>query len=312
MGLQSRQGLYDPRLEHDACGVGFVANIKNVKSHGIVRQGLQILENLTHRGATGYDPLLGDGAGILIQTPDAFLRAEAGVLGISLPPIGRYGTGIVFLPRSANGRLACESVVARIVDQEGQRFLGWRDIPRDNSGLAKAARAIEPAMRQVFIGMGDDVDSQDAFERKLFVIRKRAEHAVKALALGDGDQFYMPSLSCAYGGVQGHAAGATKSATYYQRPAGQSRLVSALALVHQRFSTNTFPAPGTWRIPSGMTAHNGEINTLRGNVNWMARPPKARWPVRICWVADVDKLWPLDLSKGNRTRRVSTMRSNCW
>ncbi|MCC7183777.1 MAG: glutamate synthase subunit alpha [Rhodocyclaceae bacterium] len=288
MGLQSRQGLYDPRLEHDACGVGFVANIKNVKSHGIVRQGLQILENLTHRGATGYDPLLGDGAGILIQTPDAFLRAETGVLGISLPPIGRYGTGIVFLPRSANGRLACESVVARIVDQEGQRFMGWRDVPRDNSGLAKAAQAIEPAMRQVFIGMGDDVDSQDAFERKLFVIRKRAEHAVKALALGDGDQFYIPSLSSrtlVYKGMLlAHQVGK------YYLDLQDSRLVSALALVHQRFSTNTFP---TWDLahPFRMIAHNGEINTLRGNINWMAARQKTMASSLLG--ADLDKLWPL-------------------
>ncbi len=163
MDIPSRQGLYDPANEHDACGVGFVAHIKNRKSHAIVAQGLQILQNLTHRGATGYDPLLGDGAGILIQMPDAFLRAEAGKLGITLPAEGCYGCGNIFLPQSANGRAACQSALARLVHEEGQTFLGWRDVPRDNTGLAQAAKDREPAVRQVFIG-GTCAD-QDAFER---------------------------------------------------------------------------------------------------------------------------------------------------
>ena len=174
MDLPGRQGLYDPANEHDACGVGFVAHIKNQKSHSIVSQGLQILEHLTHRGATGYDPLLGDGAGILIQLPDAFLREEATKLAIKLPREGNYACGNVFLPQSANGRIACESVVARVIAEEGQHFLGWRDVPRDNSGLAQAARDIEPVIRQVFIG--NALKDQEAFERKLFVIRKRIEH----------------------------------------------------------------------------------------------------------------------------------------
>jgi glutamate synthase (NADPH/NADH) large chain len=286
MDIPSRQGLYDPANEHDACGVGFVAHIKNRKSHAIVAQGLQILQNLTHRGATGYDPLLGDGAGILIQMPDAFLRAEAGTLGITLPAEGSYGCGNIFLPQSANGRAACQSALARIVHEEGQTFLGWRDVPRDNTGLAQAAKDREPTVRQVFIG-GTCAD-QDAFERKLFVIRKRVEHEVRRLDLVDGKQFYIPTLSSRTLNYKGmllaHQVGE------YFLDLKDERMASALALVHQRFSTNTFP---TWDLahPFRMIAHNGEINTLRGNINWMAARQKA---MASKWLGeDLDKLWPL-------------------
>jgi glutamate synthase (NADPH/NADH) large chain len=282
------QGLYHPAFEHDACGVGFIAHIKNRKSHEIVRQGLRILENLTHRGATGYDPLLGDGAGILIQMPDAFLREEAAQRGITLPQAGAYACGNVFLPRSTNGRMACESVLARIVYEEGQVFLGWRDVPCHNEGLADAARATEPLIRQVFIAQGTDVTDQNHFERKLFVIRKRVEHAVRARHLDDGQQFYIPSLSSRtliYKGLLlAHQVGE------YYSDLRDDRLVSALALVHQRFSTNTFP---TWDLahPFRMIAHNGEINTLRGNVNWMQSRQKSMTSARLG--DDLDKLWPL-------------------
>ena len=286
MDIPSRQGLYDPAHEHDACGVGFVAHIKNRKSHAIVKQGLQILVNLTHRGATGYDPLLGDGAGILIQIPDAFLRAEASKQGIKLPAEGSYGCGNIFLPQSANGRAACESALARIVHEEGQTFLGWRDVPRDNRGLAQAARDREPVVRQVFIG--SQCADQDAFERKLFVIRKRVEHEVRHLNLVDGKQFYVPSLSSRTLNYKGmllaHQVGE------YFLDLQNERMVSALALVHQRFSTNTFP---TWDLahPFRMIAHNGEINTLRGNINWMAARQQA---MSSKWLGeDLDKLWPL-------------------
>ncbi|MBI4756905.1 MAG: glutamate synthase subunit alpha [Betaproteobacteria bacterium] len=288
MVLPRAQGMYDPAFEHDACGVGFVAHIKNEKSHAIVKQGLEILRNLTHRGATGYDPLLGDGAGILIQLPDAFLREEATRLGMALPQPGHYACGMVFLPRSENGRAACEAAVARIVHEEGQTVLGWRDVPRNNAGLAQAARAIEPMMRQVFIARGETCADQDGFERKLFVIRKRVEHAVRALRLEDGRQFYLPSLSSrtlVYKGMLlAHQVG-----EYYLDLADE-RVVSALALAHQRFSTNTFP---TWDLahPFRMIAHNGEINTLRGNINWMAARQKA---MSSKWLGeDLDKLWPL-------------------
>ncbi len=288
MALPQAQGLYDPSFEHDACGVGFVAHIKNRKSHGIVAQGLKILENLTHRGATGYDPLLGDGAGILIQLPDAFLRSEAARLGMALPAEGEYACGNVFLPQSGNGQAACESAVARIIHEEGQGFLGWRDVPRDNTGLAQAAKDLEPVVRQVFIGRGEGTSDQDAFERKLFVIRKRVEHAVRALKLDDGRQFYIPTLSSRTIGYKGMLL-AHQVGEYYL-DLRDERLTSAIALVHQRFSTNTFP---TWDLahPFRMIAHNGEINTLRGNINWMAARQKATASKLLG--KDLDKLWPL-------------------
>lgn len=288
MSMPSRQGLYDPVNEHDACGVGFVAHIKNKKSHSIVEQGLKILENLTHRGATGYDPLLGDGAGILLQMPDEFLREVAGQSGISLPKVGEYACGNIFLPQSTNGRIACESAVQRVVGEEGLTFLGWRDVPRDNRGLAAAAREIEPVIRQVFLAQGKATQSQDAFERKLFVIRKRIEHEVRKLKIADGKMFYIPSLSSrtlVYKGMLlAHQVGE------YFLDLIDERLVSALALVHQRFSTNTFP---TWDLahPFRMIAHNGEINTVRGNINWMTARQKAMASPVLG--KDLDKLWPL-------------------
>ncbi|MEW6163937.1 MAG: glutamate synthase large subunit [Pseudomonadota bacterium] len=286
--VPATQGLYDPAHEHDACGVGFVAHIKNHKSHAIVEQGLKILENLTHRGATGYDPLLGDGAGILLQLPDAFLREETAKLGIKLPKAGDYGCGNIFLPQSANGRAACESAIARIVHEEGQIFLGWRDVPRDNQGLAQAARDMEPSVRQVFVGKSSAVADQDGFERKLFVIRKRVEHEVRHLNLADGKQFYIPTLSSRTINYKGMLL-AHQVGEYYL-DLQDKRVVSSLALVHQRFSTNTFP---TWDLahPFRMIAHNGEINTLRGNINWMAARQKA---MKSKWLGDdLNKLWPL-------------------
>ncbi len=288
MVFPQRQGLYDPAQEHDACGVGFVAHIKNHKSHLIVTQGLQILKNLEHRGATGYDPLLGDGAGILLQLPDTFLREEALTLGITLPAAGAYACGIVFLPQSMNGRAACESAMARIIYEEGQHFLGWRDVPRDNTGLAQAARDIEPVVRQVFIGRDASCADQEAFERKLFVIRKRVEHAVRRMNLADMDRFYIPSLSSRTIVYKGMLLAAQVGSYFLDLQ--DERLVSAIALVHQRFSTNTFP---TWDLahPFRMIAHNGEINTVRGNINWMAARQQA---MRSKWLGeDLEKLWPL-------------------
>ncbi len=283
-----RQGLYNPANEHDACGVGFIAHIKGQKSHDIVLQGLQILNNLTHRGATGYDPKLGDGAGILIQMPDAFMRKEAAALNIMLPAIGDYACGIVFLPQSENSRHACETRIADIIQEEGQNFLGWRDVPRDNTNIADAARAVEPVMRQVFIARGAKVQDQNHFERKLFVIRKRIEHAVCALKLADGSQFYIPSLSSRTIVYKGMLL--AKEVGVYYRDLQDESMVSALALVHQRFSTNTFPA---WELahPFRMIAHNGEINTMQGNVNWMAARHAAMRSALIG--EDLDKIWPL-------------------
>ncbi|OAN45460.1 glutamate synthase large subunit [Magnetospirillum moscoviense] len=262
-GLPDSQGLYDPRYEHDACGVGFIADIKNRKSHDIVVQGLEILKNLTHRGAVGADPLAGDGAGILIQMPDAFLRAEAARAGITLPDLGLYGAGTVFLPQDPTLRRACEMMVERLIVTEGQVLLGWRDVPTDNTGLGETVKPTEPFVRMVFIGRGARVTDQQDFERRLFIIRKQAENRVPHGAEKD---FYIPSLSTRTLVYKGMLL-ADQVGTYY-KDLSDKRMVSAMALVHQRFSTNTFPS---WRLahPFRMVCHNGEINTLRGNVNWM-------------------------------------------
>jgi glutamate synthase (NADPH/NADH) large chain len=264
--VPSRQGLYDPAHEHDACGVGFVAHIKGKKSHSIIQQGLLILKNLTHRGAVGADPLAGDGAGILIQIPDRFFRDETAKLGINLPPEGEYGVGMVFLPQEPASRLACEYEIERAIKDEGQVLLGWRDVPRDNSNLGASVKRIEPVVRQVFIGRGADVTVTDALERKLYIIRKASGLAIQALKLAHGKEFYVPSMSARTVVYKGMLL-ADQVGAYYkdlQNPG----LQSALALVHQRFSTNTFP---TWDLahPFRLIAHNGEINTLRGNVNWI-------------------------------------------
>jgi glutamate synthase (NADPH/NADH) large chain len=284
----ARQGLYDPANEHDACGVGFIAHVKGVKSHVIVQHGLQILRNLTHRGAVGADPLAGDGAGILLQIPDRFFREELAAQGVELPPPGEYGVGMVFLPREPASRLACEYEIERAIKDEGQVLLGWRDVPRDNSGLGQSVLTIEPVIRQVFIGRGAGVTVTDALERKLYIIRKASGHAIQALKLAHGKEFYVPSMSARTIVYKGMLL-AGQVGTYY-RDLQDQRLVSALALVHQRFSTNTFP---TWDLahPFRLICHNGEINTLRGNVNWIrARQGAISSPVLG---DDLNKIWPL-------------------
>ncbi len=283
-----RQGLYDPSKEHDACGLGFIAHIKGRKSHSIVQRGLKILENLTHRGATGADPLQGDGAGILIQLPDVFFRRACGKLGITLPAIGQYGVGMVFLPQEPASRMACEQEIERAIQSEGQVLLGWRDVPTDNSGLSLRTKEVEPVIRQVFVARGSREMDQDALERKLYIIRKRAGHAIQSLHLRHGREFYVPSFSTrtiTYKGMLlAHQVG-----VYYSDLHDES-MVSALAMVHQRFSTNTFP---TWDLahPFRFISHNGEINTLRGNFNWI----RAREGAIASKVLgdDLPKLWPL-------------------
>jgi glutamate synthase (NADPH/NADH) large chain len=287
-GPPPAQGLYDPAREHDACGVGFVAHIKGKKSHAIIEHGLLILRNLTHRGAVGADPLAGDGAGILVQIPDQFFREEMGRQGVTLPPPGEYGVGMVFLPQEPASRLACEYEIERAVKDEGQVLLGWRDVPVDNSGLGESVKRIEPVIRQVFIGRGADVTVTDALERKLYIIRKSSGHAIQALKLAHGKEFYVPSMSARTVVYKGMLLAGQVGA--YYKDLQDVRVVSALALVHQRFSTNTFP---TWDLshPFRLIAHNGEINTLRGNVNWIrARQGAISSPVLG---EDLDKLWPL-------------------
>ncbi|MFM7532764.1 MAG: glutamate synthase subunit alpha, partial [Rubrivivax sp.] len=255
-----RLGLYAADREHDACGVGFVAHIKGAKAHGIVQQGLRILENLDHRGAVGADALMGDGAGILIQIPDEFYRAEMAARGVDLPPPGEYGVGMIFLPKEHASRLACEQELERAIRAEGQVLLGWRDVPVDRDmPMSPTVRAKEPVIRQLFIGRGPDVIVPDALERKLYVIRKTASAAIQALKLTHGREYYVPSMSCRTVIYKGLLL-ATQVGQYY-RDLADPRTVSALALVHQRFSTNTFPE---WPLahPYRMVAHNGEINTV--------------------------------------------------
>ena len=290
-------GLYAPDKEHDACGVGFVAHIRGQRSHAIVQQGLKILENLDHRGAVGADKLMGDGAGILIQIPDEFYRAEMALAGIHLPPPGEYGVGMIFLPKEHASRLACEQEMERAIRAEGQVLLGWRDVPVDRDmPMSPAVRAKEPVIRQVFIGRGPDIIVPDALERKLYVIRKTASAAIQALNLTHSREYYVPSMSSRTVIYKGLLL-ADQVGQYY-RDLADERTLSALALVHQRFSTNTFPE---WPLahPYRMVAHNGEINTVKGNFNWMrAREGVMKSPVLG---EDLRKLYPISFEHQSDT-----------
>jgi glutamate synthase (NADPH) large chain len=291
------KGLYSPASEHDACGVGFVAHIKGEKSHAIVQQGLKILENLDHRGAVGADKLMGDGAGILIQLPDALYREEMARQGVELPPPGEYGVGMIFLPKEHASRLACQQELERAIKAEGQVLLGWRDVPVDREmPMSPAVRNKEPILRQVFIGRGNDVIVQDALERKLYVIRKTASAAIQNLRLKHSKEYYVPSMSSRTVVYKGLLL-ADQVGKYYL-DLKDPRCVSALGLVHQRFSTNTFPE---WPLahPYRYVAHNGEINTVKGNYNWM----KAREGVMSSPVlgADLKKLYPISFPNQSDT-----------
>ncbi len=282
------QGLYNPKNEHDACGIGFVADIKNRKSHRIVEQGLQILNNLRHRGAAGADIMAGDGAGILIQMPDTLAREEAAALGINLPAPGHYAVGMVFLPRNDETREKALAALDAVVPAEGQTILGWREVPTDNSVLGYSVKPIEPIIRQVFIARGANCRDVDAFERKLFVIRKEVHHAIWDKPFTDAEQFYIVSMSSRTLNYKGMVL-AENLAQYYP-DLRDPRMASALALVHQRFSTNTFPS---WKLaqPFRFLCHNGEINTLRGNINWMLARRHSMMSDLLG--EDLDKLWPL-------------------
>ncbi|MCU0885288.1 MAG: glutamate synthase large subunit [Beijerinckiaceae bacterium] len=286
--MPARQGLYDPSNEKDACGVGFIADMKNRKSHAIVQQGLQILHNLDHRGAVGADPKLGDGCGILVQIPHRFFSEECAKLGIALPEPGHYAIGHFFMPRDPEIRALCESVIAQTVTEEGQVFLGWRHVPVDNSDLGEAVLATEPVQMQLIIGRGEGIADTDEFERRLFVLRKSVSNKIYKRQDRATAQYYPVSLSCRTIVYKGMVL-VNQLGSYY-RDLQDERFESALALVHQRFATNTFPS---WRLahPYRMVAHNGEINTLRGNVNWMAaRQATVDSPL---FGNDISKLWPI-------------------
>src|SRR5579871_3073836 len=292
MGLQQPQGLYDPTNEHDSCGVGFVAHIKGARSHEIVTQALEILKNLDHRGAVGADPLLGDGAGILIQLPDTLFREWASAEGLELPPMGEYAVAMCFLPRDETARDFVIGSFEKFIAKEGQRLIGWRDVPVTLDGLGKTVLETMPVIRQCFIARSANCADQDAFERKILAIRKQTQNPLADLALKHGmpglTELYMPSFSSRTIVYKGLLL-ATQVGGFYddlRNPA----CISALGLVHQRFSTNTFPS---WKLahPFRFIAHNGEINTVRGNVNWMNA--RRRTMESELLGPDLDKMWPI-------------------
>jgi glutamate synthase (ferredoxin) len=266
-GLPPKQGLYDPAHEHDSCGVGFIVHLKGHRSHQIVDNALTALENLNHRGASGAEPNTGDGAGILVQLPHEFFRRECAALGIRLPEDGHYGAGILFAPREDRARQQGQALFAAIVEEEGQHLLGWRDVPTNNAPVGASALAVEPSMVQAFVARGAGITDDDDFERKLYVIRKRFEKAVERWGIRDSNYFYFASLSCRTIVYKGMLT-ALQLREYFP-DLSDGRFISALGMFHSRFSTNTFPS---WRMahPYRMVSHNGEINTKRGNVNWMA------------------------------------------
>src|SRR5882724_11590736 len=292
-GLPPAQGLYHPANERDACGMGFVANVRGQKSHEIILQGIQVLINLTHRGACGCDPETGDGAGVLIQIPHEFFARQCAALGFKLPAPGTYGVGMTFLPVEKHERIQCEGILERIAREEGLTVLGWRDTPVDASAIGRVARGSQPYIQQLFVGAPAGMP-EDALERKLYVVRKRAEREILETDVDERGYFYIPSLSARTIIYKGLLL-APQIAKFYAElsdPDGKS----ALCLVHQRFSTNTFPS---WPLahPYRYIAHNGEINTLRGNVNWMnARQSVLRSPL---FGDDLKRLSPIIAPNGS-------------
>ena len=293
IGLPPAQGLYDPRNEHDACGIGFVVNIKGHASHDIITKGIQILINLTHRGACGCDPETGDGAGVLIQIPHLFFEKECRKIGFTLPGPGEYGIGMCFLPVELTARLKAEGIIERVTREEGLEPLGWRDTPIYSDAIGRVARASQPYIEQVFIKRPTGMD-EDTFERKLYLVRKRTENEMLASDIREKDFFYIPSLSCRtiiYKGLL-----LAPQIDQFYKDLADPDTISSICMVHQRFSTNTFP---TWQLahPFRYLCHNGEINTVKGNSNWMA----ARQAVLASplWGDDIKKLYPIIQPNGS-------------
>ena len=300
--LPQKQGLYDPRFEHDSCGVGFVCNIDGTKSYDIVRKGIEVLEHLSHRGAVGADPKTGDGAGILIQVPHRFLQKQCANSGITLPAPGCYGTGLVFLPKEDKERKFCLDLFEKIIHEEGQTLLGWRDIPVDNSAIGKGARDSMPFMSQVFIKRGKGLEDELYFERKLYVIRKQTENAVRASAIEQKRSFYITNISCRTLSYKGLLM-PDQLRDFFLDLKDES-IESSLCLVHSRYSTNTFP---TWDLaqPFRFLAHNGEINTLRGNVNWIRA--RERLLASDLFGTDIEKLKPIIVEGGSDSAAIDNV-----
>ncbi len=290
-----QQGLYDPQFEHDSCGVGFVCNIKGDKSNAIIKQALEVLKRLSHRGATGADPKTGDGAGILIQMPQDFFMKTCLDAKIKLPAQGEYGAGLVFLPTDKADQKWCKDCFARIIKDAGQVLLGWRKVPVDDSVIGKSAQETQPIIEQIFIGRGKGMDKDAlAFERKLYVIRKQVENAIRASDIKQKSFFYITNLSCRTFSYKGLLMPGQVEDFFLDLK--DESIKSALALVHSRYSTNTFP---TWDLaqPFRFLAHNGEINTLRGNINWM----RAREGLLKCelFSKDLKKIFPVIVPGGS-------------
>ena len=261
-----KQGLYDPATEHDACGVGVVANLSGEKTHRILQQAIEVANNLAHRGALGADPLTGDGGGVLFQMPDAFFRRETPALGVDLPQPGRYGVAMVFFPQADAARSACQAIVEREVTRRGLTVLGWREVPVTPEAIGSGARAVAPQIAQCFIGAPDEVPDETELNRRLYIARRCIETAVEGSGIDHPEDFYIPSMFSDRVVYKGLLISSQVNGFY--QDLHDPELVSAWAIVHSRFSTNTL---GSWRLahPYRFVAHNGEINTLRGNINWM-------------------------------------------
>lgn len=269
--MESNQGLHVPQLERDSCGIGFVASIKGSKSHQFVTDALTILENMEHRGACGCEPNTGDGAGIMLQIPHGFFFEECMAAGLALPETGRYGVGMVFFPPQIAQRESCRELFVRCSEKLNLEILHWRKVPVNNSSLGKTATSVEPEMEQVFIACPDTIEHQDDFERKLFVLRNYASHLIQSTVPADKVGFYIASLSCKTIVYKGQLT--SWQVREYFKDLSDKRCVSAFGLVHSRFATNTFPS---WKLaqPFRFIAHNGEINTLQGNLNWLKTSEK--------------------------------------
>ncbi len=289
-----KQGLYDPQFESDSCGVGFVCDIKGRRSHNIIRQGIQILNRLSHRGAVGFDPKVGDGAGLLIQIPHDFLLKECKKTGIKLGETGTYATGLIFLPRDNGEKDFCIAAFEDVIKKEGQRLLGWREVPLDNSTISETAKKTEPVILQIFIAQGEGIKDQMGFERKLYVIRRQVENTVSGSDLREKESFYITNLSSRTLTYKGLLT--PEQLDGYFIDLKDKAMESAIALVHSRYSTNTFP---TWNLahPFRFLAHNGEINTLRGNINWMRA--RERMLSSELFGTDIEKIKPIIVEGGS-------------
>ncbi|MFH0887032.1 MAG: glutamate synthase central domain-containing protein, partial [bacterium] len=297
-----KKGLYEPAFEHDSCGVGFAVNIKGEQSNSIVIQGLEILRRLSHRGAVGADPKTGDGAGIMMQIPHRFFAKVCKECGIHLLPLGQYGTGLIFLPTDEAERKTCKDILAKFVKEEGQEIIGWRRVPVDTSDIGKTAKNSAPYIEQVFIARSSDITDQKAFEIKLYLIRKQVEKAVRDHEMKGKNSFYINSLSSYTFTYKGLFM--PDQLDKYFEDLRDKEMESAIALVHSRYSTNTFP---TWDLaqPFRYLAHNGEINTLRGNINWM-RAREASLQTEI-FGKDIDKLKPVIVEGGSDSAAIDNV-----